>query len=103
MTLAAAYCGQELIEGWLAAGHPAGVAGLVLQHGGWIGLACAPIVGGLIALAVRGATAATEPRTSAGEVAAETARHAGRRLPPVRLPAFARSGSHASSPVAARH
>jgi len=64
LALAAAYCGQELIEGWLAAGHPAGVAG-VLEHGGWIAFACAPVVGGLVALAVRGAAAATEPRTSA--------------------------------------
>jgi hypothetical protein len=64
LTLAAAYCAQETIEGWLAAGHPAGVAG-VLAHGGWIGLACAPVVGGLIALAVRGAVAAVEPRTAA--------------------------------------
>jgi len=62
--LAAAYCGQELIEGWLAAGHPAGVAG-VLGHGGSIGLACAPVVGALVALAVRGAAAAVAPRASA--------------------------------------
>jgi hypothetical protein len=60
VALAAAYCGQELIEGWLAAGHPGGVAG-VLEHGGWIALACAPVVGGLVALAVRGAAAAAQP------------------------------------------
>ena len=65
LALAAAYCGQELLEGWLAAGHPAGVAG-VLEHGGWIGPACAPLVGGLVALAARGAAVATEPRASAG-------------------------------------
>jgi hypothetical protein len=64
LTLAAAYCAQETIEGWLAAGHPAGVAG-VLTHGGWIGLASAPLVGGLIALVVRGAAAAVQPRTAA--------------------------------------
>jgi hypothetical protein len=64
VALAAAYCGQELIEGWVAVGHPAGVTG-VLEHGGWIALACAPFVGGLVALAVRGATTATEPRASA--------------------------------------
>jgi len=64
LTLAAAYCAQELLEGWLAAGHPAGVAG-VLGHGGWIGPACAPFVGGLIALAARGAAAAAEPRAAA--------------------------------------
>src|SRR5204863_6735529 len=61
VALAAAFCGQELIEGWLAAGHPAGVAG-VLEHGGWIALVCAPLVGALVALALRGAAAATEPR-----------------------------------------
>jgi len=61
VALVAAYCGQELIEGWLAAGHPAGVAG-VLEHGGWIALVCAPLVGALVALALRGAAAATEPR-----------------------------------------
>ncbi len=64
VVLVAAYCGQELIEGWMAAGHPAGVAG-VLEHGGWIALVCAPFVGGLVALAVRGAAAASEPRASA--------------------------------------
>jgi hypothetical protein len=61
VALVAAYCGQELVEGWLAAGHPAGVAG-VFEHGGWIALVCAPLVGGLVALAVRGAAAASEPR-----------------------------------------
>jgi hypothetical protein len=64
VALAAAYCGQELLEGWLTAGHPAGVAG-VLEHGGWIGLACAPVIGGLVALAVRGAAAAIEPTAAA--------------------------------------
>lgn len=64
VALVAAYCGQELIEGLLAAGHPAGVAG-VLEHGGWIALVVAPLVGGLVALAVRGAAAASEPRSRA--------------------------------------
>ena len=64
-TLAVAYCGQELLEGWLTSGHPAGVAG-VLGHGGWIGLTVAPLVGGLIALALRGAAAASEPAATAG-------------------------------------
>jgi hypothetical protein len=61
LALVAAYCGQELIEGLMATGHPTGVAG-VLEHGGWIALACAPPVAALIALAVRGAAAAAEPR-----------------------------------------
>ena len=64
LILAAAYCAQELLEGSLAAGHPAGIAG-VLGHGGWIGLASAPFAGGLVALAVRGAAVAAEPHAPA--------------------------------------
>jgi hypothetical protein len=78
VVLAAAYCGQELIEGSVAAGHPAGIAG-VLEHGGWIALACAPVIGGLVALAVRGAATATEPRSCA----------AAWRPPPTGAPAVA--------------
>ena len=89
MALVAAYCGQELIEGWLAAGHPAGVAG-VLEHGGWIALVCAPLVGGLVALAARGAAAATEPRAARLHLEAATGRHAGRHLARTGVPAFAR-------------
>ena len=93
LTLAAAYCAQELLEGWLTAGHPAGVAG-VLGHGGWIGPVCAPFVGGLIALAARGAVAATEPR-----IAAEAWRP---RMLPVRTLVSPASGVHASPDPLAR-
>jgi len=95
-----AYCGQELIEGWLAAGHPPGSSG-VLAHVGWIGLACAPGVGGLIALAVRGAHAATEPRASAGECSCDRP-PAGSRLPRP-YSSLRPIPSRASSPVAVRH
>jgi hypothetical protein len=62
-SLLAAYVAQEMFEGWLAVGHPGGLAG-VLGHGGWIAIPVAVAVGGLIALALRGseaALAATRP------------------------------------------
>jgi hypothetical protein len=46
------YCGQELCEGVFAAGHPAGVAG-ILGHGGWIAAPLAVLVGGALAAALR--------------------------------------------------
>ena len=54
--LAATYAVQEVLEGTLAAGHPAGIGALV-AHGGWIGFALAPIVGAIVALLLRGARA----------------------------------------------
>ena len=56
-SLLATYVAQEMFEGWLAVGHPAGLAG-VLGHGGWVGIPVAVAVGGLIALALRGSAAA---------------------------------------------
>jgi hypothetical protein len=55
--LSAIYAAQELIEGTLAQGHPAGLTGVV-AHGGWLAFAIAAAVGALIALAMRGADAA---------------------------------------------
>jgi hypothetical protein len=52
------YAVQESVEGALAAHHPAGGAG-VLGHGGWLALPLAILVGLAIALAMRGASAAT--------------------------------------------
>lgn len=46
------YAGQELLEGTLAAGHPAGAAAL-LGGGGWVALPLASGLGSLVALAVR--------------------------------------------------
>lgn len=48
---------QELAEGALAVGHAEGIAG-VLGHGGWLALPVAVAVGGLVALALRGADVA---------------------------------------------
>jgi hypothetical protein len=50
--LLAIYCGQELLEGILATGHRAGVAG-VLGAGGWWALPLALAASGLLALVLR--------------------------------------------------
>jgi hypothetical protein len=68
--LSAIYVTQELIEGTLAQGHPAGVTGVV-GNGGWLAFVIAAAVGALIALAMRGAEAAL-------------ARPPARNVPPVR-------------------
>jgi hypothetical protein len=48
LVLIGIYVGQELLEGWLATGHPVGVAG-VLGAGGWTALPAATAVGLLLA------------------------------------------------------
>jgi hypothetical protein len=58
-TLFAIYCGQELIEGFVSTGHPAGVAG-VLGHGGWTAAPIAVLVAALLAAALRVADVLTE-------------------------------------------
>ena len=55
--LLATYVVQELVEGWLASGHPAGLAG-VLGAGGWLAAPASVVVGGVLALLLRGARAA---------------------------------------------
>jgi len=50
--LVAIFAGQELLEGWLAGGHAAGVAA-VLGGGGWWALPAALAVGGVLTLALR--------------------------------------------------
>ena len=52
--LLAIYAGQELLEGFLATGHPTGLAGIVGDGGWWAGPASVA-VGGLLALLVWGA------------------------------------------------
>jgi hypothetical protein len=54
-----AYAGQELIEGAVAAGHPAGAAG-VTGHGGWVAVPLAAVIGLALALVARGARGALE-------------------------------------------
>lgn len=62
VALLAIYTVQELLEGALAAGHPAGFEGLV-GHGGWTAVPLALFVGAAIALGLRvaGAIEAAEP------------------------------------------
>ena len=53
----AAYAAQELVEGAVAAGHPAGAAALA-SHGGWVALPLAAAIGLALALIGRGAEGA---------------------------------------------
>jgi hypothetical protein len=64
-SLIAIYGTQEWLEGSLASGHPAGLAGIV-GHGGCIALPLAMAVAALIALALRGAAAAVDEHAVAG-------------------------------------
>ncbi|HEY6780956.1 MAG TPA: hypothetical protein VI111_08385 [Thermoleophilaceae bacterium] len=81
------YCSQELIEGMLATGHPAGF-GALAADGGWSALPLAIGLGALVALALRGA-AAVERRAAA------------RARAPRSLPARAPRVSHPRPAVAA--
>jgi len=56
LALVATYAGQELIEGALAPGHAAGLAG-VFGAGGWWALPVSVALGGLLALVLRGTEA----------------------------------------------
>jgi hypothetical protein len=67
------YVVQELAEGLVAAGHPAGLAG-VLAAGGWVAAPASLAVGGALALLLRGARAAIA-------LVAERARRARRPRP----------------------
>lgn len=51
-SLAAVYIVQEALEGVLASGHPAGVAGIV-GHGGWWALVLAALAGAAVAALLR--------------------------------------------------
>lgn len=59
LALLATYGGQELLEGVLAPGHPAGV-GALLAGGGWWALPLAAAVGLVVAVLLRTANAAVE-------------------------------------------
>jgi hypothetical protein len=78
--LLAAYCAQELIEGMVAAGHPAGFAGLA-GGGGWLALPLSAAFGLVIALLMRGAAAAP------AALAARRPWSAPRPTTPLRVPA----------------
>jgi hypothetical protein len=55
--LLAIYCGQELLEGLLASGHPGGIAGVFGEGGLWA-IPLSALFGALVALCLRGADAA---------------------------------------------
>jgi hypothetical protein len=55
--LIAIYAAQELLEGWLSAGHPEGLPG-VFGEGGWWAIPIAIAFGAAIAVLLRGADAA---------------------------------------------
>jgi hypothetical protein len=55
--LTAIFSVQELVEGALVAGHPAGLEA-IFAHGGWIGLPAAAAIGGALTLALAGLAAA---------------------------------------------
>jgi hypothetical protein len=56
LALLAIFAGQELLEGSFASGHLGGLAAVV-GDGGWWAAPVALLVGGLLALALRGADA----------------------------------------------
>jgi hypothetical protein len=62
----AAYASQELAEGWLAAGHPAGAAALA-AHGGWVAL---PLAIGLGAITAAGIAALERAEELVGSLVA---------------------------------
>jgi hypothetical protein len=73
------YCGQELLEGIFAAGHPAGLAG-IFGYGGLWAVPAAACVGLVLAALLHGARWAIET------IAARHASRAPRRVPVAALP-----------------
>jgi hypothetical protein len=65
--------GQERIEGLLAPGHPGGLAG-TFGHGGLVAVALCAAIGGLVALALRGADATRDLAVAGHAVRARFAR-----------------------------
>jgi hypothetical protein len=79
--LLAVYVGQELVEGVLFTGHPAGLAG-VLGAGGWTAIPLSFAAGGLLTLFLAGARAAVRALAArAWRARARRAPARGRRLP----------------------
>jgi hypothetical protein len=94
--LAAVYAVQELLEGFVAAGHPAGLHGIV-GHGGWWAGVLAVVVGAAIAVLLRVAGAVVDAvarafhRQRAGRVSLD-APHAAPLRPRLRPLALAQAG-----------
>jgi cation transport ATPase len=100
--LLVAYAAQELLEGALATGHPAGVGG-VLGHGGWWAIPAAAVVAAVVAALlllgrallriaaaptsrrIRALAAAVVPAGVHAAVVRPLARAAAGRAPPLRL------------------
>jgi hypothetical protein len=57
--LLAIFAAQELVEGALSPGHPAGLSG-VAGHGGWVAVPLALVIGAVVAALLRGAEAVLE-------------------------------------------
>lgn len=57
VSLLGVYCAQELAEGFVATGHPGGLAG-VFGGGGWLAIPLSLAAGIVVALLMRGAVAA---------------------------------------------
>jgi len=92
LALLATYGGQELLEGALAPGHPAGLDAL-LAGGGWWALPLASAIGLAVAALLRVASAAVE---AASRRQASPARRPAVATPPpsVDLPALPVAGRH---------
>ncbi len=103
----AIFAGQELLEGWFAGGHAAGLAA-VLGGGGWWALPAALVVGGALTVALRVGTAVEETLSELAPLRLRlraAARAAARMLRPLapepRLPApLARAAAGRAPPRA---
>ena len=78
--LLAIYMGQETLEGFLATGHPSGIAG-VFGSGGWWSVPAALAVGGLLAILIRGARGAINLVARAARTRTPQRRRIDRRSP----------------------
>jgi hypothetical protein len=84
--LVAVFFGQELLEGAIFAGHPAGLAG-VLGAGGWLALPLSFVAGGVLILFLAGARAAARALTARHRRSASRRPFSGGRRPPVAVAA----------------
>jgi hypothetical protein len=102
-SLVAIYAAQELLEGFFATGHPAGVPG-VLGHGGWWALPLAAAAGAVVAVLLRaGCALVSAARRLAPRRPLKLAPPSVRRLHPVDLaprPALAGAAAGRAPPAA---
>jgi hypothetical protein len=95
LALGLIYTGQELVEGMLSSGHPAGL-GAILGHGGAVAYALAIPLGAAVALGLRMASTAVQ-------ALARRAHRLARRLPPAALSRPRRGAAARVASVLARH